>query len=191
MNAIRLSHISLVLLTAVPASAQVKRPVPTITAQTVSAPVAAGSTVHVVLKVVLPEGLHVQSDKPRDPGLIPTALTIAAPPGVKVLRTTYPKAEDFKQAGGGPTLAVFSGTFLVDVQLSIAPSVRSGALEVPGELRYQSCTEQVCFPPSRAPVTWRLHVQQRSKEQRSKDQRITGSQDHRITGSQDHVERGQ
>ncbi len=31
-------------------------------------------------KVSLPEGLHTQSNKPRDPLLIPTELTIDAPP---------------------------------------------------------------------------------------------------------------
>lgn len=158
MNAIRVVVALLVLAVPSTARAQVRRPVPTIEPEIVSSPVGPGSTAHVRLKVVLPARLHVQSDKPRDPALIATALTLTPPAGVAVARTTYPKAEDLAQPGRDEPLAVFSGTFVVDVQLSIARSVRSGTLEIPGELRYQSCTDQVCFPPSRAPVTWRITV---------------------------------
>ena len=35
-----------------------------------------GGQVRAALKVSLPEGLHTQSNKPRDPTLIPTVLTI-------------------------------------------------------------------------------------------------------------------
>ena len=44
----------------------------------------AGAKVRLALKVALPEGLHTQSDKPRDPNLIPTVLTIKTPAGVTV-----------------------------------------------------------------------------------------------------------
>ncbi len=36
----------------------------------------AGQTIRVALKVTLPATLHVQSDQPRDPSFIPTALSL-------------------------------------------------------------------------------------------------------------------
>ena len=160
MNAAHFVVVALALA-AVDAPPQVTRPVPTITAVAPTAATVAGSTVEVTVNVVLPEGLHVQSDKPRDPALIPTALTIQPPAGVSVRRIVYPKAKDLRQAGASAPLAVFSGTFDIDVQLSVARGVKTGPLRIPGELRYQSCTEQVCFPPSRAPVTWTIRVKPR------------------------------
>lgn len=140
------------------APAQVKRPIPTFTTDVATPRAAAGSTSRLRLTVALPAGLHVQSDTPRDPSLIATKLTLSPPPGVSVRRTSYPKATDLTQRGSAEPLAVFSGTFDVDVDVAIARSVRPGTLEIPGELRYQSCTDQVCFPPSTASVTWRVNV---------------------------------
>jgi DsbC/DsbD-like thiol-disulfide interchange protein len=159
----RLSILLAALAAASTASAQVHRPTPTITTEIASARVKPGASARLRLKVALPSGLHVQSNKPRDPALIPTALTLRVPPGVTVLRTTYPKPTDLAQPGRGEPLSVFSGSFTIDIDLALATSVRPGALEVPGELRYQSCTDQVCFPPSRAAVTWHLKVGDRAR----------------------------
>ena len=62
-----------------PASGQTGPPVATVTPFVESDGVRPGGTVRVALTVALPEGLHVQSDQPRDPSLIPTTLTIDAP----------------------------------------------------------------------------------------------------------------
>src|SRR5687768_13623161 len=61
--------------------------------------VPAGGAARLALSVTLPEGIHVQSDKPRDPSLIPTVLTIDAPAGVRVRHLVFPTPTDFKQEG--------------------------------------------------------------------------------------------
>jgi len=146
------------LLAAVSAVGQPHRPAPTFETTVVSARIQPGVTAHLRLKVVLPDGLHVQSDKPRDPALVATSLTLSAPDGVSVLRTTYPKATDLAQPGLDEPLSVFSGTFDIDMDVAISRSVHPGPLAVAGQLRYQSCTDQVCFPPSRAALTWNVKV---------------------------------
>ena len=59
-----------------PATAQSGRPKADVTPLTERAQVRGGTTIRVALKVTLPEGLHMQSDSPRDPLLIATELTI-------------------------------------------------------------------------------------------------------------------
>ena len=44
----------------------------------------AGSDARIALQVTLPNGFHVQSNKPRDPDLIPTTLNIDVPAGITV-----------------------------------------------------------------------------------------------------------
>ena len=110
------------------------------------------------LKVSLPEGLHTQSDQPRDPTLIPTVLTITAPAGVTVDEIVFPPATDLKQAGQDQLLAVFEQHFAIGVQLALAPEVPAGSLVVPARLRYQACNANICFPPSNADVEWTLRV---------------------------------
>jgi cytochrome c biogenesis protein CcdA len=117
-----------------------------------------GSRARVALTVALPEGLHVQSDKPRDPTLIPTVLTIEPPAGIGINHLVYPHPTDFKQEGQAEPLAVFEHEFVVGAEVEIAGSVPAGDLVIPARLRYQACDDKVCFQPITATTEWTLRV---------------------------------
>ena len=120
--------------------------------------VAAGSPVRVALKVSLPEGLHTQSNKPRDPLLIPTEITIDTPPGVTVEEIVWPPSTDFNSAGQDKPLAVFEHEFAIGVPLNVASTVSTGELVVPVKLRYQACDANLCYPPTTAQTQWTMKV---------------------------------
>ena len=128
-----------------------------------AAGVHASSTVKAALVVRLPEGFHTQSNKPRDPSLIATVLTLSPPKGVTVEEIVFPPAHDFNQAGQAEPLAVFEREFVIGVQFTLA-SVPEGPLSVPGQLRYQTCDQSVCYAPVRADVQWTLNVVDPSAE---------------------------
>jgi thiol:disulfide interchange protein DsbD len=117
-----------------------------------------GGPARVALKVTVPEGLHTQSNKPRDPNLIPTELSIDAPAGVTVEEIVWPPATDLKQEGADQPLAVFEREFVIGVQLAVAPSVATGTLAVPARLRYQACDDKLCYAPATATTEWQLNV---------------------------------
>ena len=119
---------------------------------------AGGQTIRAVLQVALPEGFHVQSDKPRDPTLIPTVLTINPPEGVTVTEIVFPAPVDLKQLGSDQPLAVFERVFPIGVQFAVARTVARGELVVPAHLRYQACNDTVCFAPKTTDAEWRLHI---------------------------------
>ncbi len=123
-----------------------------------SDPVRQGSTVKAALQVTLPEGLHVQSNKPRDPSLIPTELELQPPAGIKGVEVVFPKAVDFPQEGLPEPLLVFDRQFTIGVQFSIEPSVATGAVSVPFVLHYQACNDKVCFAPNQMAGEWALTV---------------------------------
>ena len=139
-------------------SAQLRRPRADVTPITETDGVRAGSPARVALTVSLPEGLHTQSNTPRDPLLIPTELTIDAPAGVTVSEIVFPPSTDLKQQGQDQPLAVFEQTFAIGVQLALASSVPSGDLVVPAHLRYQACDATMCYAPTTASVEWKLRV---------------------------------
>ena len=118
----------------------------------------AGTDVRVALQVRLPEGLHVQSNKPRDPSLIPTALSIDAPAGVTVAEVVFPPTTDLKQEGQTQLLAVFEREFAIGVRLTLAANVAVGDLVVPAQMRYQACDDKVCYLPQHAETSWALHI---------------------------------
>jgi thiol-disulfide isomerase/thioredoxin len=118
----------------------------------------AGGKVVVTLKVKLPPDVHVQANKPRDPALIPTVLTIDAPEGVSVEKITYPAPSDFMQAGQSKPLAVLGPEFSVDVQLALG-AASTGVLTIPARLRYQACDATLCYVPVTATTQWTVKVE--------------------------------
>ena len=146
------------LLVASGASAQMTRPRAQVTPLVETESIAPGSTVRVALQVSLPEGLHTQSNKPRDPLLIPTEITIDAPSGVTVDEIVWPPSTDFVSAGQDKPLAVFEHEFAIGIPLTVAATAPPGEIAVPVKLRYQACDANLCYPPTTAQSQWTIKV---------------------------------
>ena len=153
-----LCGVAFVVGTVAVAHAQIRGATADLTALVERDGVASGRIARAALEVALPEGLHVQSNKPRDPLLIPTVLTITPPEGVTVKEIVFPAAVDFKQGGADQPLAVFERIFAIGVQFNVAPTVASGEIVVPARLRYQACDDTVCFAPKTADTEWKLRI---------------------------------
>ena len=118
----------------------------------------AGSTVRLAMRVVLAPELHVQSNTPRDPGFIPTVLTVDAPAGITVEELVYPVATDLTQEGLDEPLAVYGHDFVVGVRVTVAPDVALGTTVISARVRYQACNNTVCFRPITAAQPWIVEV---------------------------------
>jgi cytochrome c biogenesis protein CcdA len=128
------------------------------TAVAVTEPVKPGTMVRARVDVKVSPGFHVQSDKPRDPSLIPLTLTFDAPPGLTVGKLTFPPPKDFMLKGSDQPLAVFEGAFSIGVEFIVAKDRAAGEVAVPARLRYQACDETTCFRPMTIPLSWTLNV---------------------------------
>ena len=115
-----------------------------------------GEAFHLATRVQLPEGLHVNSNQPRDPRLIPIVLTVGPTPGVSVLEIVYPVATELQQAGSPEPLTVYENDFTIGVRLAVAPDVALDEVTVPASLRYQACDEQICYFPTTVASAWTL-----------------------------------
>ena len=130
----------------------------------VLAPVAAqpaahpGDRVRLAVTVTLPPELHVQSNAPRDPSLIPTVLTVETPSGGEVTEVVYPAALDFKMADVPEPLAVYPHEFAIGAEIVLPKDAAPGTLPLRGRLRYQACNDRVCFAPASAEVSWAIDV---------------------------------
>ena len=87
-----------------------------------------GTGVQAAIQVSLPEGLHVNSNRPRDPFLIPVVLSIESPAGVSVEEIVYPEAIDLVQQGADLPLAVYEREFVIGVRLNVAGDVQPGEI---------------------------------------------------------------
>ena len=140
------------------AHAQVVRPKADVATVVEQETVRAGSSARLALQVSLPDGFHVQSNKPRDPSLIPTELRIDAPAGVSVEEIVFPPSTDLKQVGADQPLAVFERAFDIGVRLGVAGTMAPGDVTVPLHLRYQACNDTMCFAPATADSQWTFRV---------------------------------
>ena len=118
----------------------------------------AGTTMRVALEINVPPGLHLQSDRPRDPSLIAARLALEPPDGIKFVDVAYPEAIDFRLIGFDEELAVFEGRFAVGARLAIDKGFKPGAVTIPGTFRYQACDDKVCFPPRTVRTSWAFEV---------------------------------
>ncbi|MBS1817493.1 MAG: thioredoxin family protein [Acidobacteria bacterium] len=125
--------------------------------------VAPGSELRVALQVQLPEGYHMNSNRPRDPMLIPVVLTVPSPDqplpaGISVKEIVFPTPTDLQQRGADQPLSVFEREFAIGVVLKVDPSAAPGTITIPARLRYQACDETMCYIPTRAETGWEVTV---------------------------------
>ncbi|MEQ1728723.1 MAG: cytochrome c biogenesis protein CcdA, partial [Vicinamibacterales bacterium] len=128
-----------------------------------TATVTPGSEVRVALQVQLPEGYHMNSNKPRDPMLIPVVLTVPSPDqplpaGITVSEIVFPSPADLVQRGADQPLSVFERQFAIGVVLKVDASVTPGTVTIPARLRYQACDETMCYIPTRAETGWTFDI---------------------------------
>lgn len=118
----------------------------------------AGGIARAAIRARLGKGLHVQSDRPLDPALIPTVLAFNPPEGIAVTEIVYPKPVSLKQEGADQPLAVFEEAFAIGIALQLSPGLSPGAYAIPGKLRFQACDDKLCYMPMTREVTLALKV---------------------------------
>ena len=118
-----------------------------------------GSSVRVSVVMEIPEGLHVQSNKPLDKFLVPTKLEIEAPKGVNFSAPSYPRAllRSLKFSKG--KVAVYEGRATIRFNATIPASFSGNSAELKCRLRFQACNDEACFPPVTREVKIWINVQ--------------------------------
>lgn len=102
---------------------------------------------------------HINSSQPMAEELIPTQLHFSLPGEVAVGKMQYPAGQLMSFPFDPSTkLSVYSGNFVVR-GVVVAPSTSSaGTYTIHGELRYQACDNNACYPPKKLPFTFDVKV---------------------------------
>jgi len=122
------------------------------------APVPRGRAVELAVVARIRSGFHINSHKPTDEYLIPTALSADLPPGLRLLDTVYPPGQirKFKFAPDG--LSVYENGVTLRMKLEAAADAPLGQRKVPLLLHYQACNDEVCLPPVKLPLTAEIEI---------------------------------
>ena len=118
-----------------------------------------GRSVQGNVQMDIPKGLHVQSNRPLEKYLIATKLEIEAPKGVRVSAPIYPRAVVQNLSFAKGKVSVFEGRALIRFNVTVPASYTGNSAEIKGRLRFQACTDDVCFAPVTREVKMWVNLQ--------------------------------
>lgn len=119
--------------------------------------VARGGSVKGTVTLSIPGGLHVNSNRPSLENLIPTTVRVSAV-GAKVSAVSYPRGRNRKFQFSESLLNVYEGTVSFSFNLSVPANFKGNAVRVRAVVRYQACTDEVCYPPRSKEITLTARV---------------------------------
>ena len=119
--------------------------------------VARGSKARGTVVISVPSGLHINSNRPNSPYAIATSVRVTSQ-GARVGGVSYPRGRNRKFAFSENTINVYEGRVPVNFNVTVPQNVRGNSLRVRAVVRYQACTEEVCYPPKTTEVTLSARV---------------------------------
>lgn len=105
------------------------------------------------------DGFHVNSNKPNSELLIPTTLKLSPPSDLSAGAITFPPGKEISfPFDPSEKLNVYSDQFTVKAKFLAANTAMTGNFTVHGELRYQACSDNACYPPKTIPFQFDVRV---------------------------------
>jgi DsbC/DsbD-like thiol-disulfide interchange protein len=108
--------------------------------------VAKGQTARGTVLMTIPGGLHVNSNRPSSEYAIPTVVTVRGS-GVRLGRVTYPRGRNRKFQFSENAINVYEGRVSFPFTITVPANFRGKRVRVTASVKYQACTDEVCYPP--------------------------------------------
>ena len=107
-----------------------------------------GRTIRAAVAIDIPSGYHINSNRPLAKFLIPTSLKIEAPAGARVGPVSFPPAQLRSFSFSPDKLSVYEGHVVLRFNVTVPANFSGSELSLRAHLRYQSCNDEACFPPT-------------------------------------------
>jgi hypothetical protein len=131
-----------------------------ISAQTFSGSVGTvkrGGSAKGMIVMSIPGGLHVNSNRPNSQYAIPTVVRVSAN-GAKVSSIGYPRGNNRKFGFSEDTFNVYEGQKSFGFNLTVPANFKGNIIKVRATIKYQACTNEVCYPPKTKEITLTAQV---------------------------------
>lgn len=140
-------------------------------------PAPQGSSFQAAIVLDIPDGLHVNSNRPLGKYAVPTTVKIDAPRGLRVSAVSYPRGavRTFRFGGAEPErLSVYEGRAIIRFNVTVPAGMEMGVARIRANVQFQSCSDEVCFPPTRRELTLPVVIADRNTPPRRINQRYFG-----------------
>lgn len=118
-----------------------------------------GTPARATVYLSLPAGVHANSNRPGNEYQIPTVVRASSVRGVKVGRVAYPGGRNRKFAFSETPINVYEGRVPFTFTVTVPRGFPGKTVRVDVSVRYQACTEEVCYAPKTKSVTLTANVQ--------------------------------
>lgn len=129
----------------------------TVTASVPGNTVAKGRATRATVVLSIPSGLHVNSNRPNSEYAIPTTVRASAQ-GARIGAVRYPPGKNRKFSFSSDTINVYDGRATFSFPVTVPANYRGSTLKLDVTVRYQACTDEVCYPPRNKTVTVNARV---------------------------------
>ncbi len=107
----------------------------------------------------IPGGLHVNSSRPSSEYAIPTVVRVRGPRGVRISAVNYPRGKNRKFQFSENLINVYEGRVNFPFTVTVPANYRGKSITVRASVRYQACTNEVCYPPRTKTVNMSARVE--------------------------------
>jgi DsbC/DsbD-like thiol-disulfide interchange protein len=129
-------------------------------AQTISGTLPAvkrGGTTKGTIVMSIPGGLHVNSYRPNSEYAIPTIVRITGA-GLKFGAVNYPRGKNRKFGFSEDSINVYEGRTTFTFNVTVPANFKGNTIKIRAVVRYQACTDEVCYPPKSKEITLTARV---------------------------------
>jgi DsbC/DsbD-like thiol-disulfide interchange protein len=128
---------------------------PKIEATIAQTTVAPGRPITGKVNITFADGLHAYQNPPTKDYQIPVSLS-ATTETIKLIRISYPQGEEHAIGGESDPSRSYSGT--ISIPFLIKAPMKAGSHKIALSLRYQQCTDSMCFAPKSVPINLTFKV---------------------------------
>jgi len=116
-----------------------------------------GAATRASVVIDIPNGLHVNSNRPSSQYAIATSVRVSGS-SVKVGAVKYPRGHNRKFEFSEQPINVYEGRVSFPFNITVPASYKGNTVKVRAVVRYQACTNEVCYPPKNKEVTLTARV---------------------------------
>ena len=104
------------------------------------------SVIDLKLLVEIKKGWHINSNKPLDPNLVPTVISLDTS-SFKLIEIKYPQPYIKKLSFSENELSLYENEAVIKMRILIDKNYKLKNLNVNGKIQYQPCNDQTCLFP--------------------------------------------
>ena len=100
----------------------------------------------------IPGGLHVNSNRPNSEYAVATVVRVSGT-GAKVGGISYPRGKSRRFQFSEDSINVYEGRTVFNFNVNVPANFKGNTVKVRAVVRYQACTDEVCYPPKNKEIT--------------------------------------